>query len=140
MSANERQVGGDHYKAKYQHWDLADDIKLPYFESAATKYLARWRVKNGLQDLEKSLHYLVKRRELFVATGLKSHVYFEVTPEAADKIRDFVTETKMDPEDQIPFIMICRWDDLLDLDVAITALQKLCAQNQFYIVAEKEDK
>lgn len=62
--ANERQVGGAHYQTKtYQHWDWACDIDLHYLLACATKYVARWRDKNGVQDLEKACHYLEKAME-----------------------------------------------------------------------------
>lgn len=59
--ANNKQVGGNHYRAKYQHWDAIGEIYGPeYFIGNATKYLIRWRRKNEKQDLEKSSHYLEK--------------------------------------------------------------------------------
>jgi len=59
--ANDRQVGGDHYKGSdYQHWDFANDIKMLYLPGVASKYVARWRKKNGVEDLEKAVHYLDK--------------------------------------------------------------------------------
>lgn len=63
MSANEHQVGGDHYKAAYQHWDLVVDNNIPYLESQCTKYLSRWRKKTGAQDVQKAIHYLEKLQE-----------------------------------------------------------------------------
>ncbi len=57
------QVGGDHYKAAYQHWDWVADTELPYLEGCATKYISRWRKKGGKQDLEKAVSYLEKLRE-----------------------------------------------------------------------------
>lgn len=65
MKANEKQVGGDHYKKqKIQHWDyvLANDI--PYMEAQIIKYVSRWRHKNGIQDLEKAKHFLEKLLEV----------------------------------------------------------------------------
>lgn len=65
MSANDRQVGGDHYqKQKIQHWDyvLANDI--PYMEAQIIKYVSRHRDKNGVQDLEKAVHFLHKLIEV----------------------------------------------------------------------------
>ncbi len=59
MSANDKQVGGTHYQTgDVQHWDWAKD--LPYLEGRATAYLGRHRDKNGLQDVEKSLHFIQK--------------------------------------------------------------------------------
>lgn len=62
MVANERQVGGEHYKTegKPEHWDLVITYGWDYFQGQITKYLMRWRLKNGIEDLEKARHYLDK--------------------------------------------------------------------------------
>lgn len=62
--ANSRQVGGAHYKSPLEHWDMVEEIGMGYLEGCATKYVSRWRKKNGLQDLEKGLHYVQKLQEL----------------------------------------------------------------------------
>lgn len=64
--ANDRQVGGDHYKTSGipQHWDLVNTYGWDYFQGQVIKYLMRWRKKNGIQDLEKAAHYLQKYIEL----------------------------------------------------------------------------
>ncbi len=54
------QVGGTHYAAEYQHWDFVADAGLGYFEGQITKYVGRWRKKNGLEDLRKALTYAQK--------------------------------------------------------------------------------
>lgn len=54
------QEGGDHYQTEYQHWDWVVDIGMTYLPATATKYLARWQKKNGLQDLMKADTYLEK--------------------------------------------------------------------------------
>lgn len=61
---NDRQVGGEHYRASIQHWDLIEGDGHGYLEGCATKYLTRWRRKNGLQDLDKAVHYLEKLSSL----------------------------------------------------------------------------
>lgn len=63
MSQNQIQHGGNHYRTEYQHWDWCIDLKLGYLESAATKYLSRWRNKNGLEDIRKAGHYMAKAVE-----------------------------------------------------------------------------
>ena len=66
MSANDKQIAGTHYQTAgggIQHWDYCDANDVPYLESACTKYVLRWREKNGLQDLLKAQHYLQKRIE-----------------------------------------------------------------------------
>lgn len=60
---NIRQVGGRHYCTggdNYQHWDLVAETGMGYFEGQVTKYVSRWRKKNGIQDLQKALHFLEK--------------------------------------------------------------------------------
>jgi hypothetical protein len=61
MAANDRQVGGNHYRKQgIQHWDyvLANDI--PYMEAQIIKYVSRWRDKGGIEDLKKASHFLDK--------------------------------------------------------------------------------
>ncbi len=60
MPANDRQVGGNHYRSKYQHWDFAIYHNLWYMEGQITKYITRHRIKNGKADLEKALHFVDK--------------------------------------------------------------------------------
>lgn len=65
LSVNDRQVGGDHYRLReVQHWDYVRGAGIPYLEAMVMKYIDRWRHKNGLQDLEKALHFAQKLREL----------------------------------------------------------------------------
>jgi hypothetical protein len=66
QKANDRQVGGTHYGSgdMPQHWDLVAQYGWDYFQGQITKYLMRWRKKNGVEDLEKAAHYLQKYIEL----------------------------------------------------------------------------
>ena len=65
MSANERQVGGGHYKTGgEEHWDRVSRLGLDYFQGQITKYVERCWKKNGVQDLEKARHFLDKYIEL----------------------------------------------------------------------------
>ena len=54
------QEGGDHYQSEYGHWDWVSDIDMGYLPGNATKYVARWRKKNGVTDLKKALTYVDK--------------------------------------------------------------------------------
>lgn len=55
-----KQVGGDHYESRYQHWDFVEDNMIGYLEGCATKYLTRWKQKDGLKDLKKARTYVLK--------------------------------------------------------------------------------
>lgn len=70
-AANERQVGGSHYRKVpgEQHWDRLVRLKgldrsRAYFTGTITAYVERYEDKNGIQDLEKARHYLDKLIEL----------------------------------------------------------------------------
>ena len=66
MKANDRQVGGVHYSGKaLQHWDIVAMHQLDYFQGQITKYVMRWKSKNGLEDLKKARHFLDKYIELY---------------------------------------------------------------------------
>lgn len=70
-TANARQVGGDHYKTGgEEHWDRVHRLGLDYFQGQITKYIERWKKKNGVQDLMKARHFLDKYIELMLATNL----------------------------------------------------------------------
>jgi hypothetical protein len=66
--SNKTQVGGSHYQNKnslnLQHWDIVALFDLDYFQGQITKYVMRWKDKNGIQDLEKAKHFLEKYIEL----------------------------------------------------------------------------
>ncbi len=64
MNANEKQVGGDHYKSSIQHWDYVVANDLDYFQGQITLYVTRWKKKGGIEDLEKAMHFLEKYIEV----------------------------------------------------------------------------
>ena len=64
-SANAIQHGGSHYKQfeELQPWDVITKWNLGYLDGTALKYIARWRHKNGIEDLKKAIHFLQKTIE-----------------------------------------------------------------------------
>lgn len=61
MSANDTQIGGDHYKTKpIQPWDFIIRNGIPWAEGSIVQYVVRWREKNGVEDLRKARHLLDK--------------------------------------------------------------------------------
>lgn len=65
-TANDYQVGGAHYRQEgtIQHWDFANSQGMDYFQGQITKYVTRWKKKNGIVDLEKAKHFLDKYIEI----------------------------------------------------------------------------
>lgn len=64
--ANSKQVGGSHYqRGGEQHWDRIWRLYgRGYFVGCATKYLERYHLKNGVEDLKKAQHFIQKLIEL----------------------------------------------------------------------------
>ena len=64
MSANDEQVGGDHYtRHGIQPWDVIEQYNLDFFEGNVLKYLLREK-SDRKTDLLKAAHYLQKKIEL----------------------------------------------------------------------------
>jgi len=64
MSANDKQINGDHYRGAIQTWDYIVANDLGFLEGNIVKYVTRFRKKNGVQDLLKAQHYLDKLIEV----------------------------------------------------------------------------
>lgn len=69
-TSNSYQVGGDHYASKtVQPWEameswMTKEAFTGFLHGNCIKYLARYREKNGIQDLMKAQHYLAKLIEI----------------------------------------------------------------------------
>lgn len=69
-SANDRQVGGEHYRkdSVEQLWDrIWRKFGPGFFIGNILKYVERYKDKDGIKDLEKAKHYLEKLIELETA-------------------------------------------------------------------------
>ena len=93
MSVLEKQVGGKHYKSlNYQVVEVAADANLNFFQASILKYVSRYKEKNGLQDLEKAIHYAELGEKLAPQNGARlfyARVYSErnrLNPEQAHLI------------------------------------------------------
>ena len=53
----ERQIGGKHYKMKIQPWTFIRENNLNPFQANVIKYAVRYEKKNGIEDLNKIIHY-----------------------------------------------------------------------------------
>lgn len=94
MAANDMQVGGTHYRASVQHWDVVDDYNVGYLEACATKYLTRWRSKDGVRDLRKAAHYVAKLLEKRLSAS--PEVLAQCTPRVPlDVISDYLQANRL---------------------------------------------
>lgn len=59
VGANDKQIGGSHYKdMAIQPSEFIARNNLGWYEGNVIKYVCRHQSKNGLQDLQKALHYI----------------------------------------------------------------------------------
>lgn len=73
MSANDTQIGGEHYRRfAIQPWDYIAANGIGFFEGTVIAYVTRWREKGGVEDLRKARHTLDKLIELEIASPLHS--------------------------------------------------------------------
>ena len=57
-SAYKKQIGGKHYKSFYiQPYEFISKNDLSFFQGNVVKYVCRYLTKNGIEDLEKIIHY-----------------------------------------------------------------------------------
>ena len=63
----DKQIGGSHYKDFYiQPYEFISKNDLSFFQGNVIKYVCRYLNKNGIQDLEKIIHYCeleIKKRK-----------------------------------------------------------------------------
>ena len=52
-----KQEGGNHYQLKIQPWKFITENNLSYFQGNVIKYVVRYQKKNGIEDLNKIIHY-----------------------------------------------------------------------------------
>ena len=125
MSVNEKQVGGEHYRSKVQHWDYVELNGLRYTEGCATKYATRNRKKHEdpRQDLEKAVHYVEKVQDLHrngvLAPRTASIV---ITPEEFARSND-LTENEAEVVRLLTF-----WESDPELTRAIELLREMIAE------------
>lgn len=122
--ANDVQVSGDHYKAggAFQHWDYTvRALSCRYLEGNITKYVVRHRKKNGLQDLDKAMHYTVKLMEEVGAGRVAHH-----TPENARyDVHAFGVANGLNTAEMFIVKRLAYWDRLSHLDAVMQHIEVL---------------
>lgn len=74
------QVGGTHYKdMKYQPIEFIAKLKMSFIQGCVVKYIARYKAKNGLADLQKALHYIEMAQPLGETRAINYHQLRELT-------------------------------------------------------------
>lgn len=113
QTANATQVGGTHYKTAFEHWDLAHEANLGYFEGQISKYITRHRSKAGEVDVKKALHLCDKLVELVLYKGRKP----QHAPLGLSMLRmtQYAEANELQPLEYACVNSICGWCEVEDL-------------------------
>lgn len=92
MSSLDIQIGGNHYKElTYQPAVLSVRFKHNFIQGCINKYVARYKHKEGIKDLEKTIHYAQMGCELNPAN------FSTLTDEDKKEIAHYVEVNKFEP-------------------------------------------
>jgi len=120
-TANTTQVGGTHYKNPFQHWDLAHELDLGYFEGQISKYITRHRFKKGQEDAEKALHFCKKLIELARDNGrLPRHRGVSFA-----RMTQYAEANKLLPIEYACINSVCNWQFIEDLHMLQARIERL---------------
>ena len=127
MQANDLQIAGNHYASPYQHWDFVEDALFGlYLEGQITKYVYRWRKKNGVQDLQKSAHFAQKLSESICAGYTSpSELNSEYGVDPTEHINRFIAENQLGSEEADIIRRIALWRTQEDVKHAISIIDGL---------------
>jgi Protein of unknwon function (DUF3310) len=133
MTANEFQIGGQHYKTAYEHWDLVRHVNMSYLVGCATKYVIRHRKKNGLEDLRKAAHYLDK----LIETHGDEHDAWRPPAGIMDTYLEKFSDVNQLTPDEYGFLyLLCTYELVDDLERARVLLQRIIADT---VIGTPED-
>ena len=123
-TANATQVGGTHYKNQFQHWDLAHELDLGYFEGQVSKYITRHRFKKGQEDAEKALHFCKKLIELAFSSGrMPRHRMVSFA-----RMTQYAEANKLLPIEYACINSVCNWQFIEDLHMLQARIERLIAE------------
>lgn len=109
---NLKQVGGNHYRTKYQHWDFMIKYDVPYMEGQLTRYVTRARKKNGIEDMEKGVHYIEKVLSLSVYDNIQTKRGKGIP---LWDIKDFCEANSLNHQESVLVTNILTWETPEDL-------------------------
>ena len=128
-TANARQVAGNHYASAdgIQHWDLIDEHDVGYLEGCASKYVTRWRKKDGPVALEKAAHFMQKLYERRSAQTF-SQVIKRMPGVPLKVIARFAAANNLTAEEERILGYILAWQSTATIDLARRELEALHAR------------
>lgn len=108
-----------YYQCAYQHWDFVIRVGLTYLEGCTTKYVTRWRKKEGAKDLWKALQYLDKMIMMGDYNIQRNNIMVD------QELDRFATANDLEPLETHYIFMICTYRNEKTLKTARQILSKL---------------
>lgn len=137
MEANtalSEQIGGSHYKdMPFQPIRLINYLNLDFFQGNVVKYVSRYKLKDGVRDLEKAKHYCRMAMEMESRSSLTEMTVLQVTLAS----KSFVLSNRLSQlvADVIVYVYGRKWDE------AVRAINVLAKEyNQSELEADKENE
>ena len=132
-TAFSEQIGGSHYKdMPFQPIKLISMLDLDFFQGNVVKYVSRYKLKDGVRDLEKARHYCRMAMEMEKGS---SHISMTIL-QAVFISEGFVASNGLSKlvADVIVYVYRRKWNEAVK---AINALSK--EYNQSELEAAKEN-
>ena len=87
-----RQVGGSHYKNFHiQPYEFISKNNLSFFQGCVVKYVCRYMHKNGIEDLDKIIHYCeLEKKKLQDSTPEEKESWAEGYKKWKEESEDFI--------------------------------------------------
>lgn len=121
MNANNRQVGGNHYQADYQHWDFVEEAGLGYLEAQITRYVSRHDKKDGMKDVLKAIHYTEKLIELVQMQGRRP----TRNTRAESAVNRFISSNSIPMQEALVLRACVGWYSVYDLGNILAQLRSV---------------
>lgn len=105
-----QQIGGSHYKDMvFLPISLISLLDLDFFQGNVVKYISRYKLKDGVNDLAKAKHYCQMAMEL----DDKQAPDVALLSEAIDDVCDFVKQNQFDFEVYMILMHVVRrhWEE-----------------------------
>ena len=92
-NANDKQIGGNHYKLKIQPFDFIMENNLNFFQGNVIKYVVRYLKKNQIEDLNKikNTNFKIKLDSSLISTPKSSMLSL---PNCKDSLLEIQTALK----------------------------------------------
>ena len=133
-TAFSEQIGGSHYKdMPFQPIRLISYLNLDFFQGNVVKYVSRYKLKDGVRDLEKAKHYCRMAMEMGNSSSPTEMTVLQVTLAS----KSFILSNRLSQlvADVIVYVYWRKWEEAVK---AIDTLSKEHNQSELDTAKKRE--